>query len=79
MFIGIVQKFGAGVVPSIEEVNGAPAVVGRLDGALTNILTFTFDGDRIAELVAIVNPDKLEFAARQASSLQSRAPRPHAP
>jgi RNA polymerase sigma-70 factor (ECF subfamily) len=59
MFIGIVQKLAQDVQPSIEEVNGAPALVGRRDGELTNILAFTFDGDRIAELVSIVNPDKL--------------------
>ena len=68
MFVGIVQKFAQGIEPSIEEVNGAPAVVGRRDGEITNILTFTFDGDRIAEVISFVNPDKLEFAKRQASS-----------
>jgi RNA polymerase sigma-70 factor (ECF subfamily) len=68
MFVGIVQKFGAGVVGSVEEVNGAPALIGRRDGRVTNIMAFAFDGDRIAEIVSIVNPDKLAFAARQATA-----------
>lgn len=74
MWIGIVQKFGEGIEVSIEEVNGNPAIVGRRDGEITSILNFTFDGDRIAELLSVVNPEKLEFARRQ-----SAAPRPPAP
>ena len=65
MWIGIVQKFGAGIEVSIDEVNGAPAIVGRRDGRITSIVNFTFDGDRIVELLSVVNPEKLEFAARQ--------------
>ena len=68
MFVGIVQKFGAGVVGSVEEVNGAPALIGRRDGRVTNVMAFTFDGDRIAEIVSIVNPDKLAFAAKQGAA-----------
>ena len=65
LFVGIITKFGAGVVASIEEVNGELALVGRRDGAIISIGMFTFDGDRIAEIVNIVNPDKLAFAERQ--------------
>jgi RNA polymerase sigma-70 factor (ECF subfamily) len=65
LWVGIAAKFGEGIVPSIEEVNGSPAVVGRRDGVIATILLFGFDGDRIAELVSIVNPDKLAFAQRQ--------------
>jgi RNA polymerase sigma-70 factor (ECF subfamily) len=66
LLIGIVQKFGAGIRPTIEEVNGAPARVAWRDGSIQSILSFTFDGDRIAEIASISNPDKLEFAMRQA-------------
>ena len=65
LFVGIVQKFGAGIVPAIEEVNGVPALVSRRDGALVSIQMFAFDGDRIAEVLSFVNPDKLAFAQRQ--------------
>ncbi|HEX2061899.1 MAG TPA: RNA polymerase sigma-70 factor [Thermoanaerobaculia bacterium] len=68
MWIGIVQKFGAGVEPSIEEVNGRLALIGRRDGAIANVLFFEFDGDRIAELLSVVNPEKLQFVRRQAGS-----------
>jgi RNA polymerase sigma-70 factor (ECF subfamily) len=65
LYIGIVAKFGAGVEGSIEEVNGAPALVARRNGVIESILTFVFDGERIAEIATIANPDKLQFARRQ--------------
>lgn len=68
LFLGIVEKFGAGVVPTIEEVNGAPAVVGWRSGQLETILAFDFEGERIAEILSLVNPDKLDFARRQAGA-----------
>lgn len=74
LWTGLVTKYAGGLTIALEEVNGAPALVGRRDGQLETILTFTFDGDRIAELVSIVNPEKLEFARRQ-----PRSPAPHPP
>ncbi|HYH05516.1 MAG TPA: RNA polymerase sigma-70 factor [Thermoanaerobaculia bacterium] len=68
MWVGIAQKFGTGFSVSIEEVNGALALVGRRDGAIGSILSFAFEGDRIAELVSFVNPDKLAFAQRQTTA-----------
>lgn len=65
MWVGIVEKFGQGATATIEEVNNAPALVTWRDGQMMSILTFTFDGERIAEIVSVVNPDKLEFASRQ--------------
>lgn len=65
LFAGIVAKFGAGIVATVEEVNGQPALIGRRDGAIISIGMFAFDGDRIAEIVSFVNPDKLAFAQRQ--------------
>jgi RNA polymerase sigma-70 factor (TIGR02957 family) len=68
LWAGIVTKFGAGVEIAIEEVNGELALVGRRDGAIVSIGMFTFAGDRIAEIVSIVNPDKLAFAGKQKSA-----------
>ena len=76
LWLGLAAKFTAGLTITLEEVNGAPALVARRDGELQNILSFTFDGDRIAELVGVVNPEKLQFAQRQ---LRSAAPHPPAP
>ena len=74
LWVGIVSKFGAGVEVSIEEVNGELALVGRRDGAITSIGMFTFDGDRIAEIVSIVNPDKLVFVEQQDGGRVSARP-----
>jgi RNA polymerase sigma-70 factor (ECF subfamily) len=68
MWIGIVTKFAVGLTASIEEVNGAPALVARRDGVIESILNFTYDGERIAELLSVVNPEKLEFVRRQSRS-----------
>lgn len=65
LFLGIVEKFGAGVVPAIDEVNGAPALIGWRNGELETILAFEFEGERITQILSLVNPDKLEFARRQ--------------
>jgi RNA polymerase sigma-70 factor (ECF subfamily) len=67
MYTGIVQKFAKDVEPSIEEVNGALAIVGRRNGEITGIVGFTFDGGRIAEILSFQNPDKLGFVQRQAA------------
>lgn len=66
LFLGIVQKFGAGVEASIEEVNGAPAIIGRKDGEMLSIWAFEFEEGRIAGIMALVNPEKLAFAKKQA-------------
>ncbi|HET8773129.1 MAG TPA: RNA polymerase sigma-70 factor [Thermoanaerobaculia bacterium] len=65
LWVGIVTKFGEGVEPSIEEVNGQPALVGRRDGAIVSISMFALEEDRIAEITSFTNPDKLAFAEKQ--------------
>ena len=55
------QYVAEGLLPRVQVL--APDWRG---GALTNIVVFEFDGERIAEVFSIVNPDKLEFAIRQA-------------
>ncbi len=49
------------------EVNGEPAMLGFIDATLAGVLFFEVDGDRIAALRVVANPDKLRFAARQLS------------
>lgn len=41
------------------EVNGGPALVLRLDGALDGVLTFQVEGERITGLYYVRNPEKL--------------------
>jgi RNA polymerase sigma-70 factor (ECF subfamily) len=45
-------------------VNGALGVVAELDEKPIAVVTFTFDGDRIAEIFSVSNPEKLERVAR---------------
>jgi RNA polymerase sigma-70 factor (TIGR02957 family) len=49
------------------EVNGEPAVLGFMDSTLAGVLFFQPDGDRIAALRIVANPDKLRFVAEQLS------------
>jgi RNA polymerase sigma-70 factor (TIGR02957 family) len=49
------------------EVNGEPAVLGFTDSVLAGVLFFQTDGDRVAALRVVANPDKLRFVARQLS------------
>ena len=48
-------------------VNGEPAVLRFIDSVLAGVLFFQTDGDRVAALRVVANPDKLRFAARQLS------------
>jgi RNA polymerase sigma-70 factor (TIGR02957 family) len=61
--------------PSIEEVNGVPALAVRVDGELTMIVVLEASGDRATAVHAVLNPDKLAFAAR-ALSRSGRLPGP---
>jgi RNA polymerase sigma-70 factor (ECF subfamily) len=57
------------------EVNGGPALLGWNGGRLVGVVTFEVVDGRIAALHAVVNPDKLRFAARQAEdAVTSRPP-----
>jgi RNA polymerase sigma-70 factor (TIGR02957 family) len=49
------------------EVNGEPAMLGLMGSELAGVLFFQTEGDRIAALRIVANPDKLRFAARQLS------------
>ena len=59
-FLGVQLQFGI-------EVNGEPAVLGFTGTTLAGVLFFQTDGDRIAALRVVANPDKLRFVANQLS------------
>ncbi|GAA2168561.1 RNA polymerase sigma-70 factor [Actinomadura napierensis] len=63
------------VEPSVEDVNGAPGLVVRMDGEVTMVVALEASGDRITAVHAVLNPDKLAFAAR-ALSRSGRLPGP---
>lgn len=57
---GVQLQFGV-------EVNGEPVVLGFTGQTLAGVLFFQTDGDQIAALRVVANPDKLRFAAQQLS------------
>jgi RNA polymerase sigma-70 factor (TIGR02957 family) len=61
------RSAAAAIQLEFAEVNGEPAMLGFLEATLAGVLFFEVDGDRIAALRAVANPDKLRFAARQLS------------
>lgn len=42
-----------------EEVNGQPAIIGYIDGRPYGVIILDIEGERIRNLYAVVNPDKL--------------------
>lgn len=45
------------------DINGEPATIARTDGLLISVMTFVLDGERVAEINMVRNPDKLEHLA----------------
>ncbi|RJL33240.1 RNA polymerase sigma factor SigJ [Bailinhaonella thermotolerans] len=54
------------LIAEVAEVNGAPAVLIRHEGALRAVLAVEIAGGRVAGVRTVVSPGKLAFAARQA-------------
>ncbi|MFD0686426.1 RNA polymerase sigma-70 factor [Actinomadura fibrosa] len=59
----------AGLAPgtftaAVEDVNGGPAVVGRLDGTVVVIAALEVSGGLITAVHSVLNPDKLAYASR---------------
>ena len=65
--LGVLQRFADGLTPALMEVNGETALVATGAEGLRAIWFFEIDGAVITGLKMVVNPDKLEFAARQLS------------
>ncbi|GCE07278.1 RNA polymerase sigma-70 factor [Dictyobacter aurantiacus] len=65
LFITLMRKLPTDHQLSIEEVNGAPAIITRSAGQLHSILSLELSGDRIVGLRSVLNPDKLAFMQRQ--------------
>lgn len=45
----------------IEEINGQPAIVGYLDGRPYGVVLLDLEGERIRNIYAVLNPDKLRW------------------
>ncbi|MFJ2772618.1 RNA polymerase sigma-70 factor [Streptomyces sp. NPDC087300] len=68
--VGGMRTFGAAMDFSYAEVNGAPAVLARVEGTLVGTASFELSDDgAVVGVRAVVNPDKLAFAERQLASV----------
>ncbi|MEU9032725.1 RNA polymerase sigma-70 factor [Streptomyces sp. NPDC048383] len=59
LIVGGIAKQGVAVTGTPTVVNGDPALILRLDGEFDGVLTFRVEGDRIADLYYVRNPEKL--------------------
>jgi RNA polymerase sigma-70 factor (ECF subfamily) len=63
--VGIAQKFTADLHFTVAEVNGMSGLAAWAGDTLVGVLGFERRDGLIVQVRAIVNPDKLEYAARQ--------------
>jgi RNA polymerase sigma-70 factor, ECF subfamily len=63
LLVGLGRRWPSDRVIELADVNGEPGVVVRESGRITGIITVDTDGDRIASVYAVVNPDKLSQLA----------------
>jgi RNA polymerase sigma factor (sigma-70 family) len=68
--IGVLQRFGAGVIPTFSEANGEPVIVAVDTDGIRAICFFEFDDDLLTGMNLAMNPDKLTFAATQLSRIE---------
>jgi RNA polymerase sigma-70 factor (ECF subfamily) len=61
--LGVLEKFGQGVVPMVAEVNGEPAVIGIRDGELMAMWTVDVTSEGVSRLFIVLNPQKLSRLA----------------
>ncbi|GER91609.1 hypothetical protein KDW_57710 [Dictyobacter vulcani] len=65
LFIALMHKVPANHTLSIEEINGAPALLCHIDAQLNWVLALELRGNSIVGLRSILNPDKLAFLQHQ--------------
>ncbi|HJT57526.1 MAG TPA: hypothetical protein VJ761_13580 [Ktedonobacteraceae bacterium] len=81
-YIAITPKLPPNLTTTIEEVNGAPALLNWIGSRLDWILTLDIVDEHIQGLRVIMNPDKLAFIQRQLEERQrqqkkDKATNPH--
>lgn len=57
--IGHLSRAPQGATVEVIEVNGLPALLGRVNGQIVNVVTLQVEGDFIHAIRAVLNPDKL--------------------
>lgn len=59
LYAAVARRVGAGIEARIGTANGEPALLRWREGRLHSITTVSIDGDRISEVLTVMNPDKL--------------------
>ena len=59
LFIGIFKKFPANATVEFCVVNGSPGGVISINNTVSYVLSFEFEGDQIARIYMVANPEKL--------------------
>lgn len=57
--IGHLSRAPQGATVEVIEVNGLPALLGRVNGQIVNVVTLQVEGDFIHAIRTVLNPDKL--------------------
>ncbi|MFH8888995.1 RNA polymerase sigma-70 factor [Streptomyces sp. NPDC054904] len=65
LILGGIARRGITLTGTAAVVNGGPALVLRIDGEFDGVLSFRFEGDRIADLYYVRNPEKLTRVASE--------------
>ncbi|GAP65497.1 putative ECF-sigma factor [Mizugakiibacter sediminis] len=60
LFRGVARLVGGRLTWRIAEINGEPGIVRELDGQVHSALCVVCDGERIVEILQVMNPDKLQ-------------------
>lgn len=60
LFRGVARLTGERMAWRIAEINGEPGIVRELDGQLHSALCVVCDGERIVDILQVMNPDKLQ-------------------
>jgi RNA polymerase sigma-70 factor (ECF subfamily) len=67
--IGVLERFGAGILPYFGHANGEPALVVIGPGGVRAVVFLRFDGDELSSLELAINPDKLGYVEGQLSRI----------
>lgn len=67
--IGVLERFGAGIVPYFAHANGEPVLVAASPEGVAAVVFFQYSGDDLAGLEIVMNPDKLGRVEQQLSRI----------
>ena len=63
--LGGIRKSGVTVTTELTDVNGSPGLLVRVDGEVDGIMALHVEGDRVAGMYYVLNPEKLTRAGAE--------------